>query len=311
MDDTERLKPVASGIEAHQTGWIQCSTCGDEPAVLVTRKRIGQHREAVFSKDTLDFFKEITGSEFTEGDIQEIQKIIKPGETLGPYCFFKRTVYLVFRDKLDIASTDDIALLGISVFMSKLDRGVKDKLVDTICKNVNWSACREVVEYLFSPSTPQVKLGRDMVLTATSLGRGYEEFRSELTEALRKACYEVFSGNYEVLLDKIVELFGLNGVPLEEPIRELISIARREELESRRRELTRRICNLFSLRDVYAIIRGDADFIGEVLSGKRLAKPSELLDTILKSIGETGGFIGVRERVLESLKRVMNELLEY
>jgi len=77
---------------------------------------------------------------------------------------------------------------------------------------VNWSACREVVEYLFSPSTPQVKLGRDMVLTATSLGRGYEEFRSELTEALRKACYEVFSGNYEVLLDKIVELFGLNGV---------------------------------------------------------------------------------------------------
>jgi len=76
MDDTERLKPVASGIEAHQTGWIQCSTCGDEPAVLVTRKRIGQHREAVFSKDTLDFFKEITGSEFTEGISKKSKRLL-------------------------------------------------------------------------------------------------------------------------------------------------------------------------------------------------------------------------------------------
>jgi len=306
------LRPVHEDLESQPSGWVPCSLCGEEPAVLMARKEVDEElREVTFARESLKMFEELTGTRIVSEAgkvardvVREIEKVIKPGEALGPYCAFKRAIYLAFRERLAFVSTDDVALSGISRFLSNIGRELADRLIDSACGKVRWSACRELVEgylLLLEKPTPRTSF-RDLRSIAWVLRLRYEELRDSLTRALREVCYDEVDGEDLVrYFDEVARSLSLDRSSLEEPLRSLVDIIR-NEVERGHRWLIRRVCNFLSLRDVYAIIRGDADDIGEVLSGKRLASPRVLLDTVVKLIDEGGEIIGDREGVLRALR---------
>ena len=306
------LRPVHEGLESQPGGWVPCSLCGEEPAVLVARKGVDEELgEVTFTRESLEMFERLTGTrmvsetgEVARDVVREVEKaVIKPGETLGPYCAFKRATYLAFKERLAFVSTDDVALSGISRFLSRVGRELADRLIDSACGKVRWSACRELVEgylLLLERPTPRTSF-KDLRSVAWVLRVRYEGLRDGLTRALREACYEGVNGeDLARYFDEVARSLGLDLNSLEEPLRSLVD-ALRKEVERGHRWLIRRICNFLSLRDVYAIIRGDADDVGEVLSGKRLAGPRVLLDTVVKLV-EEGEVVGDREEVLRALR---------
>jgi CRISPR-associated protein Cmr2 len=305
IDESGDLKPVHEGLESQPSGWLSCSLCGEEPAVLATKKSPDRLGEVTFSKETIEMLEELSEVKITTPEVvREIEKVVKPGETLGPYCLFKRATYLVFRERLPFISTDDVALSGISRFLSGIGRETTSRLIDAACRRVKWSQCRELVEeyLLLQGSAPHTSF-KDLKLAARVSGARYEELRDGMTRALREACYEEVgvSVGVEPFFEEILRLMGLNPKLLSEPLGELVA-ALRESVRQGHRELVRGLCNFLSLRDVYAIVRGDADYIGEVLSGKRLANPRDLLDVVVRSIEEGGEVVGNREEVFKALR---------
>ena len=307
------LKPVHEGLESQPGGWVPCSLCGEEPAVLVARKSVDEKLgEVTFAKESLEMFERLTGTrmvletgEVARGVVREIERAaIKPGEALGPYCAFKRAIYLASRERLAFVSTDDVALSGISRFLSSVDGELADRLIDSACGKVRWPECRDLVEeylLLLEKPTPRTSF-KDLRSVAWALRLRYEELRDGLTRALREACYEVVDGKgLARYFEEVARSLGLDRSSLEEPLRSLVD-ALREEVKRGHRWLVRRVCNFLSLRDVYAIIRGDADDVGEVLSGKRLACPRALLDAVVKLVEEEGEVVGDREGVLRALR---------
>jgi CRISPR-associated protein Cmr2 len=305
IDESGSLKPVHEDLELQPGGWLHCSLCGEEPAVLVTKKSSDKSGEVTFSEESIKLLKELSGAEISSEVMREIEKVIKPGEALGPYCMFKRATYLTFRERLPFISTDDIALSGISRLLSSIGKEVVSKLIDSACKRVRWTQCREIVEeylLLFQKPSPRTSF-KDLRLAARILGARYEELRDAITRALREACYEEVGPGIgaERFYEEVLKSMGLSPGSLGEPLRGLVT-ALGEGVRQGRGELIKGLCNFLSLRDVYAVVRGDADYIGEVLSGKRISSPRDLLDTVVKSIAGEGEVFGNREEVLKALK---------
>ncbi|MGC9051388.1 type III-B CRISPR-associated protein Cas10/Cmr2 [Pyrobaculum sp.] len=101
----EELKPLAdyekyTGV----AGYIMCSLCGREPALVRFRKAVGADQFAQGEEEKLKSLLKIE-------DPREAAKVVKPGEALGPLCIFKRALhYSQTRiSEIHSLSTEDVA----------------------------------------------------------------------------------------------------------------------------------------------------------------------------------------------------------
>jgi len=94
------LKPNEGSV-----GYIYCSVCGNEPAILHLRRNPGNSND--YNDETKNLLKNLGIT-----NPNDLLTYIKPGEALGPSCIFKRALYYRFRAVYGTPifdSTDDVA----------------------------------------------------------------------------------------------------------------------------------------------------------------------------------------------------------
>ena len=87
------------------TGYIYCSVCGNEPAILHLRRNPGNPND--YDDETKNLLKNLGIT-----NPNDLLTYIKPGEALGPLCLLKRALYYRFRTVYGIPifdSTEDVA----------------------------------------------------------------------------------------------------------------------------------------------------------------------------------------------------------
>lgn len=258
----DKLTPVSSYITSSTkpNDWVHCSLCGIEPAVIRASKSPENPED--YSED---FKREIAftlGKNINEINWRDFKIHIKPGEAIGPYCLFKRIVYLANINKLPFISTDNIALEEFSHIIKHLDEKYK------IFKDLSSvSELKELntLEGLLEPSLGvlgEVKLKlKDIGVAAEANELSYEEFINVAERALRKVC-EDFTQRGDFIRDLLAEL-KLSVVSDVEGAENIVQL-----LLSNPHVLRRdRLCRAFRFKTSYAIIRADADNIGKAYRG--------------------------------------------
>jgi CRISPR-associated protein Cmr2 len=87
------------------TGYIYCSVCGNEPAILHLRRNPGNPND--YDDETKNLLKNLGIT-----NPNDLLTYIKPGEALGPLCLLKRALYYRFKDVYGAPifdSTEDVA----------------------------------------------------------------------------------------------------------------------------------------------------------------------------------------------------------
>ncbi|MEM2017208.1 MAG: type III-B CRISPR-associated protein Cas10/Cmr2 [Ignisphaera sp.] len=277
-----QLESVDSKLERFSVGWIPCSLCGQEPAYIVFRKDIKTPNQVTFKKDDIDEFLSIASIQNREDKdkiLQSLQNLItyifKPGEALGPYCLLKRALYISFRDNLEILSTDDVALSAVSVFLKKL--GLPKILEEEKIRNIGLS--KEDLEYLFTPSADVSKDVRkpfkDIYALANIYGMNYEDLNNKITKYLVNSCKESGIESKE-LLKNIAHVIG---IPTNESSKQVVYSLLLDLTENNEIGIDS-LCRFLGLRTQYAIVRGDADDIGKIMSGQRFGDIREYKEMI-------------------------------
>ncbi|PVU72158.1 type III-B CRISPR-associated protein Cas10/Cmr2 [Vulcanisaeta sp. SCGC AB-777_J10] len=110
------LKPNEGSV-----GYIYCSVCGNEPAILHLRRNPGNSND--YDNETKNLLK-------TLGIINpnDLLKYIKPGEALGPLCLLKRALYYRFKAVYGIPffdSTEDVAFAWYMKAYGKLEQSTQ------------------------------------------------------------------------------------------------------------------------------------------------------------------------------------------
>jgi len=272
--------------------YVNCTLCGDEPAVIKATKEI-RNGEVVFSEEFKAEVREAIETEARVSSMQigkttdlkleeELSKIIKPGEALGPYCAFKRALYLVLsRNRgLRITSTDDVALSFLTKSLNELSKETRktfyEKVVDRALE-LKVKLDETYLEYLLSKETQY----RDLYFMAYAYQVPAEKFTSAISEAMRCACQRVLKRD-------VFEKFVKPGLPPE--LRDFLV------------EAPDRVCDLIALKTKIAIIRGDADDVGKILRGEKGKSPDEVAKTLIEYLNREGKFYGSKEEAVEALK---------
>ncbi|MEM1694341.1 MAG: type III-B CRISPR-associated protein Cas10/Cmr2 [Ignisphaera sp.] len=288
-----QLKSVDSKLERFSVGWIPCSLCSQEPAYIALRKDIKMPNQVTFRKDDIDELLSITGiqnREDREEILQGLQNLItyifKPGEALGPYCLLKRALYVSFRDNLEMLSTDDVALSAVSKLLKNL--GLTKILDRKEIESIGLS--KEDLEYLFTPSADISKDTRkpfkDIYALANAYGINYEDLVNRVTKYLVDSCRES-EVKPEELLKNIAHIIGtpINGSSNHTTYNLLMNLAKNNGID------VDSLCQFLSLRTQYAIVRGDADNIGKIISGQIFGKIEEY-KRMVESIKNSSKAIG-------------------
>ncbi|MEM1919506.1 MAG: type III-B CRISPR-associated protein Cas10/Cmr2 [Desulfurococcaceae archaeon] len=280
-----QLNPIDKRLTEFSEGWVSCSLCGQEPAYTVLRKETKMPNQVIFRKEDVEKLLDIAGVRDKVSAQNFISYIFKPGEALGPYCLLKRSLYISLRDHLEILSTDDVALSAISEFLKKLNllRNLKEKAGTK-------GLSSEDIEYLFTPPSDVsriiLKPFKDIYTLAITNNMNYEDFVKKVTEYLRETCRE--SGvKPEHLLNYIA---SVTGFPVNSSIYSLLkSLVINEEID------LKSLCQFLSLRTQYAVVKGDADNIGEIMRGEMFSKITKYKEIIIESIKSNGKPIGSEE----------------
>ncbi|MEM4620055.1 MAG: type III-B CRISPR-associated protein Cas10/Cmr2, partial [Desulfurococcaceae archaeon] len=315
-----QLKPVDNIVERlkdekFEEGWVPCSLCGQEPAYIVLRKETKIPNQITFKeediKDLLSIANILNIGD-REGIPQGMQNLItyifKPGEALGPYCLLKRALYVSFRDNLEMLSTDDVALSAVSKLLKNL--GLTKILDRKEIESIGLS--KEDLEYLFTPSLEISKDVRkpfkDIYALANAYGINYEDLVNRITKYLVDSCRE--SGvKPEELLKNIAHIIGtpVNESPDNITYSLLMNLAKNNEID------VDSLCQFLSLRTQYAIVRGDADNIGKIISGEMFYGIEEY-KKMIESIKNNGKAIGSEdvykhlEQGYENAKNILETL---
>lgn len=253
--------------------WVPCSLCLDEPAIIHPRKTWVGRIES-FNEEWLDTLIECLKLDKSREDVKrKLREIMRPGESLGPYCLLKRATYEAYSQKLreyfKVMSTDDLALINLDKAMYELKKSKQLKLDDvkisfeeTVSKygltkdeiNQAWELAELLVFPIFTEKELVGDRGRDLegVITYSGLEDklDYEMLRSSLSTALTNVCKK----STDIIKGLAKNLF--HGY--EHVIEDVSKV-------SRRLDLAERLCRV---RTRYSIIKGDGDDIGKILNGE-------------------------------------------
>jgi len=310
------LTPISKHIVEPSGNWIPCTLCGVEPAIIKATKKPEMPDE--YNDEFKDYVAETLGvnrDEITPKDWSELRKHFKPGEALGPYCLLKRAVYLskYTEHKISFVSTDDIALEGFSATISTLSgkyRGLLDEMSEIIMHKRLLPEPSVLLDLLLP--TREVGKSKDITLAAEVSKLTYESFVRRAEEALEEICREL-SRSRDYVASFINALKEKVIGQLSDQITEAI-LSRPNYLELLGVE---RACRAHRLKTSYAILRGDADNIGKIHSGRidfilgeNLLESyfSDFYKGIVESIELSSYTAEIKEQLKKTLQNSLNTL---
>lgn len=249
---------------SYAEGWRPCSLCGEEPAAPL-RKKFDSKGEAEFNQDDLDCLIKLAG---LSGDknklIDDLPNIIKPGESLGPYCLFRRLLYLSKKDIISFESTDRLVLRNLDLVLkesfnkeefNKLEKEFKTHFANISLLPSLYYVFPEFANKIAEvPSTFAKYEGFEKA--AKMLKTSDEKFIQALDNALKELAKNGIGEEKEDQLARA--LYGAFGFD---------SFLENEFFSKSRKEILKR---LLRIRRSYAILRMDGDSIGRIISGKLL-----------------------------------------
>jgi len=306
----EKGRLVSIGDYVKETEWIPCTLCGLEPAIIKLGKIEREGKIEYSEEDINNLVKQITGEEELPIDkLKSILKIyFKPGEALGPYCLLKRITYIAYQEKFKelvkphklktgVSSTDDVALVNYDYLLKELRGKLNIDLVADYAryKNISPHQAKEVLKWIFPETLNESIPNRDVSIAAERSGvRSYDEFIRDMRDFLRGELSKIFSNvNVSVSVKEVVERMfkPKHFLDLDEFLKYEIKV---EELA---RELS-------PLRTYYAIVRGDADDVGKILSGELFGlDTNKYLRSIYNSIKEYAEIEGNELHALRELEK--------
>ncbi|MCR6692232.1 MAG: type III-B CRISPR-associated protein Cas10/Cmr2 [archaeon YNP-LCB-003-016] len=236
-------------------GYLLCTTCGTEPAIIKLGKDVRRPRLLEYSNDALNKLADLS---LSKEDIERLKVYVKPGEALGPFCLMKRALYTnikesikSFEESLGIKfdSTEDVSmsfvrnqLLNLTSYLRKLgDEGSK------------------VAQYIEEE-------GKSF---DSMLDQNPESARSMYEKALNFVFHELISREQlQNLLGKLSEeltdIYAVKGFQLPEKF-------------------------LVTFRNYYCILRADADNVGDLSRGKiKIDSYFKLFEKLWKEAKERG-----------------------
>jgi CRISPR-associated protein Cmr2 len=152
----EILKP-----DERSVGYIYCSVCGNEPAILHLRRNPGNSND--YDDETKNLLKTLGIT-----NPNDLLTYIKPGEALGPLCLLKRALYYRFKAVYGIPffdSTEDVAFAWYMKAYGKLEQSTQAR-----------GECERFYNYLNSDRKDIIILcGNDPKCTLEKARREFDE----------------------------------------------------------------------------------------------------------------------------------------
>jgi len=310
-----KLTPISERIVESNGDWIPCTLCGVEPAIIKATKKPEMPDE--YGEEFKDYVAKILSVEKDKiplRDWSELKKHFKPGEALGPYCLFKRAVYIskYTERKISFVSTDDVALEGFSAIISDLRERYRRDLLDEISEiTARKSLLPEpsVLPDLLLP-TREVGKPKDITLAAEVSKLTYELFVRRAEKALDEICRELSRrGDYASFF--ISDLKEKAIGQLSDQITMAV-LSRPNYLELLGIE---RACRAHRLKTSYAILRGDADNIGKIHTGRiDFVLGEDLLENyfgnLYKGVVESIELSSYTAEIKEQLKKTLQNSLD-
>jgi len=220
-------------------GFIYCSVCGNEPAILYLRRdpnKPDNYNEE--TKKMLSKLFEINDPKSIEDLSKELRIYVKPGEALGPLCLLKRALYYRFKTAYNTPtfdSTEDIAFAWYMRFFRWLIP--EDTLAGKYLK------------------------GKDPYNNTKDISIICEEVSKKFGETERRCTAEFAAQMFNEDVDGVINEKNLKRA-FHELTRTLLSEGKYDI------SLLKLDRSFMHFRSYYAIIRGDADNIGKLSRGE-------------------------------------------
>jgi CRISPR-associated protein Cmr2 len=272
------LNPIANFVG----NWIPCILCGSEPAVIKLAKKPAEGGEVTFDFQRSEGIPRIIAvTELEKGKVmEELEKLFKPGEALGPYCLLKRAVYMAQRSELGIVSTEDVAFAWKT---SKLYRYVLNMLSEVTKRLVGDDKVQpELVEHIKNAIRSLLEVGaeKDIDITAKSISSlarvriSSEALVQKLSSILVDMCiHGVISP--DTMFNTITNLVpkGYTAEVIRKALDAIKSFGdKRYKVEE--------LCKALEIPTAFAIVRADADYVGDLHKGVKPLKLSEYMKGI-------------------------------
>jgi CRISPR-associated protein Cmr2 len=278
------LNPIANFVG----NWTPCTLCGSEPAVIKLAKKPAEGGEVTFDFQHSEGIPKnvpITDLEKREA-LENLEKLFKPGEALGPNCLLKRAVYTAWRPEVEsllkIASTEDVAFEWRADRLyrqaSSRAREIAEKLVGA--GKVAPSAIENVVNAV--KSLLEVKVEKDIDIVAKSISASTEQRISSevLVQRLSGILVDMCSHgviNPSTVFDAIAGL-SPRGYRVEVAEKTLGVVRSFGDKGYRVGEL----CKALEIPTTFAIVRADADYVGDLYKGVKPLKLGEYMERLAK-----------------------------
>jgi CRISPR-associated protein Cmr2 len=276
------LSPVANFVG----NWISCTLCGSEPAVIKLAKKPAEGGEVTFDFQRSEGIPKnvpITELEKREA-LENLERLFKPGEALGPNCLLKRAVYTAWRSEIEsllkIASTEDVAFAWRA---DRLYRQASSRAREIAEMFIGaGKAAPGVIENVANAvkSLLEVKVEKDIDIVAksisASIGQGIssEALVQRLSGILVDMCSHGII-NPSIVFDAIAGLLprGYRA----EVTRKTLCVVR--GFNGYR---VRELCKALEIPTTFAIVRADADYIGDLHKGVKPLKLGEYMERLAK-----------------------------
>jgi len=278
------LSPVANFVG----NWISCTLCGSEPAVIKLAKKPAEGGEVTFDFQRSEGIpKNVSITELEKREaLENLEKLFKPGEALGPNCLLKRAVYTAWRSEIESllkiasASTEDVAFAWRA---DRLYRQASSKAREIAEMFIGaGKVAPGVIENVANAvkSLLEVKVEKDIDIVAKSIsastGQGIssEALVQRLSGILVDMCSHGII-NPSIVFDAIAGLLprGYRA----EVTRKTLCVVR--GFNGYR---VRELCKALEIPTTFAIVRADADYIGDLHKGVKPLKLDEYMERLAK-----------------------------
>lgn len=339
----DSIQPITS---SYISGWTPCILCGSEPAIIKFAKKPTERGEVTFDFQHSEGIPASADLKNLEREAHELESMFKPGEVLGPYCLLKRVLYFTKPKSLEarprFASTDDIALewksraVNVLIQVTGLRREFFNRVAEELVKKLRLdpgspqvkARLHIISEALEGLLTPRVEMAegaeKDIDIAARKISEtlntavASDALVSRLSEALIEVCRQKADEVTPRLLSLVEELSAVGGGAASE-VTKLMNLVKNwaSKAESGARAYrASELCKAVEILTTFAILRSDADFIGDLHKGTKPLSLQEyisvLRNTISKELREKchvaeGDVQRVAAR-LEDLMKTFNEL---
>jgi CRISPR-associated protein Cmr2 len=264
----ERFYDSGGGV-----GYITCTTCGSEPAVLRLSKKVVEPGTLDYSERAQKLLRE-PPFQLTDKEIDELKIGVKPGEALGPLCLIKRALYASLKSRLELGfeSTEDVAFS----FVAPELRGLTARLAELGGEGV------AVKRFLES----EVKSFDETLDQSAERARAiYERAFRELMERSPET-RDAVRGAVKTLSSKLSRIYQVEGFEVPEDFaisfRSYYCILKADADNVRR--LARGEIPVNSYLELLDQLKAEAERRGEVSVAQAFGKAGEIVGTLLETL---------------------------